>query len=304
MVFVKIVKNKQYFKRYQVKYRRRREGKTDYYARKRLITQDKNKYNTPKFRLVVRITNTNVVCQIVSAKIEGDVTLCAAYSSELPRYGVKNGLKNYASAYCVGLLLARRVLTKLNLADKYEGNTEIDGDDYNVESLDDGPRPFRCFLDIGLTRTTTGNRVFAAMKGAADGGLDIPHSETRFVGYDSEGSDLNAKQLRSYIFGAHVSNYMRYLMEEDDDRYKRQFSQYIKEGVGPDEIEGIYKAAHQKIREDPTHAKKEPSSEMVTKRWNRVKMTLSQRKARVKQKKEAFLKQQQKENKTTEEVEE
>ena len=39
-------------------------------------------------------------------------------------------------------------------------------------------------------------------------------------------------------------------------------------------------------------------------RWNRVKMTLSQRKARVKQKKEAFLKQQQKENKTTEEVEE
>nr|P19949.2 RecName: Full=Large ribosomal subunit protein uL18; AltName: Full=60S ribosomal protein L5 [Oryctolagus cuniculus] len=45
--FVKVVKNKAYFKRYQVKFRRRREGKTDYYARKRLVIQDKNKYNTP-----------------------------------------------------------------------------------------------------------------------------------------------------------------------------------------------------------------------------------------------------------------
>ena len=34
-VFGKVVKNKAYFKRYQVKFRRRREGKTDYRARKR-----------------------------------------------------------------------------------------------------------------------------------------------------------------------------------------------------------------------------------------------------------------------------
>ena len=53
MGFVKVVKNKAYFKRFQVKYKRRREGKTDYFARRRLICQDKNKYNTPKYRLVV-----------------------------------------------------------------------------------------------------------------------------------------------------------------------------------------------------------------------------------------------------------
>ena len=53
MGFVKVVKNKAYFKRFQVKYKRRREGKTDYFARKRLICQDKNKYNTPKYRLAV-----------------------------------------------------------------------------------------------------------------------------------------------------------------------------------------------------------------------------------------------------------
>jgi len=55
MGFVKVVKNKPYFKRFQVKYRRRREGKTDYFARKRLIIQNKNKYNTPKYRLIVRL---------------------------------------------------------------------------------------------------------------------------------------------------------------------------------------------------------------------------------------------------------
>ena len=38
-VYVKVVKNKAYFKRFQVKFRRRREGKTDYYARKRLVIQ-------------------------------------------------------------------------------------------------------------------------------------------------------------------------------------------------------------------------------------------------------------------------
>ena len=40
------------------------EGKTDYRARKRLVTQDKNKYNTPKYRLVVRFTSTDIIAQV------------------------------------------------------------------------------------------------------------------------------------------------------------------------------------------------------------------------------------------------
>uniref|UniRef100_A0A9L0SS20 Large ribosomal subunit protein uL18 n=2 Tax=Equus TaxID=9789 RepID=A0A9L0SS20_HORSE len=109
MGFVKVVKNKAYFKRYQVKFRRRREGKTDYYARKRLVIQDKNKYNTPKYRMIVRVTNRDIICQIAYARIEGDMIVCAAYAHELPKYGVKVGLTNYAAAYCTGLLLARRM---------------------------------------------------------------------------------------------------------------------------------------------------------------------------------------------------
>ena len=73
------------------------------------------------------------------------------------------------------------------MADKYEGNTDVIGEDYNVEALGDGPRPFRCCLDIGLVRVTTGHRVFAVLKGAIDGGLDIPHrygTSFNFFTYD------------------------------------------------------------------------------------------------------------------------
>ena len=73
------------------------EGKTDYRARIRLINQDKNKYNTPKYRFVVRFTNKDIVAQIISATIAGDVVMAAAYSHELPRYGLAVGLTNYAA---------------------------------------------------------------------------------------------------------------------------------------------------------------------------------------------------------------
>ena len=99
MVFTKVVKNKAYFKRFQVKYRRRREGKTDYYARIRMIRQDKNKYMSPKYRFVVRLTSSQCICAVVRADTNGDKTMVAAYSSELAkRYGLKGGLQNYAAA--------------------------------------------------------------------------------------------------------------------------------------------------------------------------------------------------------------
>ena len=68
-----------------------------------------------------------------------------------------------------------QLLTKLNLHEIYTGNDNIDGEDYNVEDVDGSPGAFRCFLDVGLARTSTGARLFGALKGALDGGLDIPH---------------------------------------------------------------------------------------------------------------------------------
>lgn len=57
----------------------------------------------------------------------------------------------------------------------YEGQVEITGEEFNVESIDGQPSAFTCYLDAGLARTTTGNKVFGALKGAVDGGLSIPH---------------------------------------------------------------------------------------------------------------------------------
>jgi large subunit ribosomal protein L5e len=55
-----------------------------------------------------------------------------------------------------------------------------------VDPAEEGPRPFFCLLDAGLKRTSTGSKTFAALKGALDGGLDIPHNEKRFVGWTKE----------------------------------------------------------------------------------------------------------------------
>eukprot|EP00092_Neocalanus_flemingeri_P019407 GFUD01021021.1.p1 GENE.GFUD01021021.1~~GFUD01021021.1.p1 ORF type:complete len:297 (-),score=84.81 GFUD01021021.1:130-1020(-) len=288
MPFVKIVKNKAYFKRFQVKFRRRREGKTDYFARKRLVVQDKNKYNTPKYRMIVRSSNTDICCQIAYARLEGDIVICAAYSHELPRYGVKVGLTNYAASYCTGLLLARRILQKFSLDSVYEGNTEINGEMYCVEDNDDGPGAFRACLDVGLARTSTGAKVFAALKGAVDGGLDIPHSEKRFPGYDNESKSLNADVHRAHIFGQHVADYMSSLAEEDEEAFKKQFSRYIKLGVTADGMEDIYKKAHAAIRADPSAATKAEKA-VTKKRWTAAKIGLEARKAKIAAAKEAFL---------------
>jgi len=288
MGFVKVVKNKAYFKRFQVKFRRRRESKTDYFARKKLVVQDKNKYNTPKYRLVVRFSNKDITCQIAYARIEGDYIMESAYAHELPQYGLKVGLTNYAAAYCTGLLLARRLLKKLNLDSIYQGVDEVNGEDYFVESEDGQPGAFRCYLDVGLARTTTGARVFGALKGAVDGGLDIPHSNRRFPGYDSESKEFDAETHRKHIFGGHVSGYMTYLQEDDEDAYKKQFSQYIKNGITADNLESTYKKVHTAIRENPTRTTKE-KKEVKPKRYGRTKLSKAQRDDRIKQKKAAFL---------------
>lgn len=51
------------------------EGKTDFFARKRLVVQDKNKYNTPKYRMIVRFSNRDIVCQV-----RCQLLLCSCWS--------------------------------------------------------------------------------------------------------------------------------------------------------------------------------------------------------------------------------
>ncbi|KAE9452800.1 hypothetical protein C3L33_15293, partial [Rhododendron williamsianum] len=156
-------------------------------------------------------TNKDIIAQITSASIAGDIVLAAAYAHELPRYGLEVGLTNYAAAYCTGLLLARRVLKMLEMDADYEGNVE----------------------------------------GALDGGLDIPHSEKRFAGFAKDSKQLDADLHRKYLYGGHVAAYMRTLMEDEPEKYQTHFSEYVKRGIEPDGIEEMYKKVHAAIRADP-----------------------------------------------------
>merc|ERR1712032_912308 len=131
------------------------------------------------------------IAQIVYSEIVGDKVMAAAYSHELPRYGLKVGLTNYSAAYCVGLLCARRLLKKFGLDDTFKGTEEVTAEfeDCFVQNEDeDGPNAFHALLDVGLKPTTLGSKVFSAMKGAFDGGLEIPHSNKKFYGYDARKS--------------------------------------------------------------------------------------------------------------------
>jgi large subunit ribosomal protein L5e len=288
MTFVKVVKNKAYYKRYQVKYRRRREGKTDYGQRRGLVIQDKNKYNAKKYRFVVRILNKHVVCQVIFSTIKGDEVVESAYSSELPRFGIKVGLTNYAACYATGLLCARRVLTKLKLADAYKGNEEVDGEYYCEEEQDEGPRPFRAYLDVGLARTSTGARIFGALKGAVDGGIAIPHGENRFPGFDDEGKELDGETHKKYIFGGHVQEYMEELEESDQSRFNAQFSQYLKHGITADKVEKMYQDGHAAIRKDPTRPAKEKKEHKFLVKGRKAPLSRQQRQDKVKQKLDSF----------------
>jgi large subunit ribosomal protein L18 len=130
--------------RYFVPFRRRREGKTDYYSRMKLLISEKP-------RMVVRKTNRQIIVQLVEAELEGDRTVAAAYSSELAALGYKGSLSNTPAAYLTGMLLATKAMNA-----GYE----------------------EAILDIGLNRASVGARVFAALKGAVDAGFDVPHGES------------------------------------------------------------------------------------------------------------------------------
>ena len=312
MPFVKIQKNNVYSKRFQVHFRRRRLGKTDYYQRKRLILQRKNKYNTAKWRFVVRRTNQKIICQVVWSTIEGDKVKAQADSSELKKWGVTAGLTNFSAAYATGLLTSRRLLKTLDQENKTDDYTpdyfnmfdiikEADGNDVDFNQLciqkDITYRPFTCYLDLGLVRATRGNRVFAAMKGAIDGGINIPHKpkifpqkkaekkqkaaaapakkgkkeekkvEEKKKKDDGEEEEFDGSVLRDRIFGKHVQTWMdTYSKKKDKQDY--QFSQWKKclQASGCKDIESLYKKVHAEIRKNPDRPQKEKKEYKYTRK--------------------------------------
>ena len=128
-------------------YRRRLSGETDYRRRLKLL-------KSGNARAVVRISNTRAVCQVVNWMKDGDKVEISVTGDDLvSRYGwpEANSRKNIPASYLVGYALGKSAIAA--------------GHDEAV-------------LDIGLAASSNGNRVFAALKGMVDAGLEIPHGES------------------------------------------------------------------------------------------------------------------------------
>ena len=133
-------------KSYSVKFRRRRIGKTNYKKRLAFMKSEKP-------RLVVRRSNKYMIAQIVNYDENGDKVLAQFNSISLKKKGWKHSCSNVPAAYLAGLEIAK-------LASKAKIKEAI--------------------FDMGSYTPTKGCRIYAVLKGAVDGGLDIPHSEKAF----------------------------------------------------------------------------------------------------------------------------
>jgi large subunit ribosomal protein L18 len=185
--------------RYKLAFRRRREGKTDYRARLKLISLEKS-------RLVVRLTNNHTIVQIIDVAQDGDETLVSAHSKELQKMGWLGSGKNTSAAYLTGFLCAKKAL-----------EAGID----------------EAVLDIGLKSSIKGAKIYAALKGAVDAGLYVPHND----------SILPADER---IRGEHVAAYAESLSDEE---VKERFSQYIANGLSPKDLPDHFESIKQKIEE-------------------------------------------------------
>ena len=132
--------------RYKVPFRRRRENRTDYRYRLRLLKSHQT-------RAVVRKTVNNTIVQFIEYTETGDRVIASAVSTELRKLGWNGSTGNLPAAYLTGLLAGKRA------------------NECKVEYA---------VLDIGLHIPIKGSRVFASLRGMLDAGIEVPHGEGMF----------------------------------------------------------------------------------------------------------------------------
>lgn len=145
---------------YRVPFRRRRELKTDYGQRKRLL-------KSGKIRVVTRASNKQVLIQFVMSKIGGDQTYIQTTSGDLKKYGWDIATSNLPASYLTGYLAGKRAL-KAKIKD--------------------------AILDIGTQTAYSGTKIFATLKGVVDAGVDVPCNETMLPSEDR----IRGDHIQSY----------------------------------------------------------------------------------------------------------
>ena len=152
--------------RFAVKFRRRREGNTNYNRR---LSSLKSR----KPRLVIRKSNKYIICQIINYDKSGDKTLVSISSKSLQKSGWKHGCNNLSAAYLTGFLTGL-----------YAKKSKIK----------------EVILDHGLYTKTKGSKIYSALKGVLDAGIQVPHGENIFPSDERiSGEHINEKVKKDFI---------------------------------------------------------------------------------------------------------
>ena len=147
-------------------------------------------------RLVVRGSSRHMNVQLIKARVIGDEVITSAHSRELVR--------DYGWKGGCGNLPAAYLTGLL----------------CGYRAVAKGVR--EAVLDIGLQTPSPGARVFAALKGFLDAGGVVPHDE----------SVLPSEER---VKGQHIADYASQL-SSDPELYKRRFSNYLANGLPPEEL--------------------------------------------------------------------
>ena len=144
--------------------------------------------------------------QLIKAEPAGDEVMVSAKSSELRALGWRAPCGNMPAAYLTGLLMGTRAKAK--------------GVSHAI-------------VDIGLNARCPGSRIFAAAKGAVDGGLTIPIEKKALPSEDR-------------LHGNHIVSYSK-LVSTQPEAYKKRFSGYLKNNLNPEELQENFTIVQTKI---------------------------------------------------------
>jgi large subunit ribosomal protein L18 len=132
----------------------------------------------------------------VESVIIGDNIIASAHSSELAKeFGWLGSCKNVPASYLTGFICGKRAAAK---------------------------KIKKAILDIGLHSSTPGCRIYAALKGFVDAGVEVPHKES-----------MLPKDER--IAGKHIATYYTQI-DSDKDTQGVLFSNYASKGLSPKNI--------------------------------------------------------------------
>lgn len=176
---------------YTVSFRRKREGKTHYKKRLNLLKSD-------RVRLVIRRSNTTILLQFIRYLPDGDKVLLAFNSKNLSSVGWDFSKKSLPASYLAGL--------SIGIQAKKAG---IDG----------------AILDMGLQTPLAGSKVYAALKGVVDAGVDVP-------------SNANIFPSEERISGKHI---------EDAKDLHASFTGYKKAKVDASKMSSVFASVKDKI---------------------------------------------------------